>query len=241
MPGSFIMELNSKISLLEMDEYKNGWFQIQDESSALVSKIVNPLPGELVLDLCAAPGGKTVHMASLMNNKGRIIAGDINSARLKLISDNAKRLGVNIIEFNEGDARIVFPEKFSGKASHVLLDAPCSGLGILRRKLDARWNKKYEDIKALPSLQYELLESGYKCLIKGGTLVYSTCTIIPEENEDIIIKFLKNYPDMQLKNLKDCIPGEINKFAAQEGWIKILPSPSNSLDGFFIAGLVKEQ
>ncbi len=235
--GNFLIELKSENSLLEKEEYQKGWFQIQDESSTLAGLAVCPQPDELVIDLCSAPGGKITHLAALMKNKGRLIGGDIHPARLNLVAENSKRLGIEIIELYEVSQII---KNFSQKADRVLVDVPCSGLGVLRRRLDARWNKKHEDIKKIPSLQYKILEDGYKCLRQGGILVYSTCTILPEENEEIIFKFLRNHPDMKIENLANILTESVKNFIDLKGFLKILPSPSHTMDGFFIARLRKE-
>ncbi len=199
---------------------KIGMCQVQDESSMLAAHWLNPAEGDFVIDCCAAPGGKATHIAELMKNHGRIIAADIYETKLQHIKENAKRLGIKIIEPVLLDARNI-GEKFFNKADKVLIDAPCSGLGVIRRKADLRWKKSFEEIAELPKLQAEILASAAKAVKKGGTLIYSTCTIIRRENEDIVENFLKNNKNFKIVKMK-----------------KFLPHIDGT-DGFFIAKLVR--
>ena len=144
----------------------------------LVAHVLDPQPNEFIIDTCSAPGGKTTHIAALMQNKGTIIAGDIYEHKLKLIKENAERLGIDIIKTQLLDARKV-GDLYTLKADRVLVDAPCSGLGVLRRKPDSRWNKTEELLGELPPLQLEILHSAARAVKTGGVLVYSTCTIMP--------------------------------------------------------------
>lgn len=173
--------------LHELASYQSGLFQIQDESSALVSHIVDPQPGETVIDLCSAPGGKTTHLAALMKNTGRIVALDSSRRRLELVTQACRRLGISIVECAVSDGRTFRPQY---TADRVLVDAPCSGLGVLGRKSDARWNKTPGMLKELAVLQLELLTNAARLVRKGGVLIYSTCSIDPEENEQVIESFL---------------------------------------------------
>ena len=211
---------------------QEGLCQVQDESSMLVAHVVDPQPGELIIDCCSAPGGKTTHMAALMENKGRIVAGDIYEHKLERIAENAKRLGLDIIEPTLLDAREV-GEEYEDMADRVLVDAPCSGLGVLRRKPDARWNKSIEEIAALPPLQGEILDSAAKALKAGGVLVYSTCTIDPSENDEVVEAFLTRHPEFTLEQTGDFLPVK-----RPDKMVQLYPQRDGT-DGFFIARMRK--
>ena len=211
---------------------QEGLCQVQDESSMLVAHVVNPQPGELIIDCCSAPGGKTTHMAALMHNEGRIVAGDIYEHKLERIEENAQRLGINIIETTLLDARKV-GEEYEDMADRVLVDAPCSGLGVLRRKPDARWNKSAEEIAALPPLQGEILDSAAKALKAGGVLVYSTCTIDQSENDAVVEAFLARHPEFTLEQTGVFLPVK-----REESMIQLYPQRDGT-DGFFIARMRK--
>ncbi len=214
------------------DFYKKGYIQIQDISSMLVAKALAPKEGELVMDICSAPGGKTTHIAQLMNNKGKIIARDIHEHKLKLIDRTAKRLGIHIIQTEKfsGDH---LDESFIHKADKVLVDAPCSGLGIIRRKPEIKYRKEAQDITSIVELQYKILKTAAQYVKIEGTLVYSTCTINPEENDHIVQKFLEQHQNYTLVHLnneyQDIILQEPNKAT-----IQLYPN-INGTDGFFIA------
>lgn len=198
-----------------------GLCQVQDESSMTAARILNPTAGEFVIDCCAAPGGKSTHLAELMNNRGKILAADIYETKLEHIKQNADRLGIKIIELLLIDAREL-GEKFFEQADKVLIDAPCSGLGVLRRKADLRWRKTLDELKDLPTLQGEILSSVAKTLKRGGTLLYSTCTITRRENQEVVEKFLSEHEDFQLVEMKTFLPHVTNT------------------DGFFSAKLIRK-
>ena len=205
-----------------LDLFKNGYFTIQDISAGMTAKILNPQPGDLVLDACSAPGGKTTYMAELMKNKGNIEAWDIHEHRTKLVEQNAKRLGIDIINTQVKDASI-YDEKIKEKYDKILLDVPCHGIGVIKRKPDIKWQRKIEDIDEITRIQKIILEQCSKYLKHGGYLVYSTCSILKEENEDVILEFLNKNNDFEIvKN------GEFN--------IK----PDEKKDGFYICKLYKK-
>lgn len=217
------------------EEFNEGLFIIQDESSMLASKILDPKPDSTVMDLCSAPGGKTTHMAEIMKNKGRIIAFDIHEHKLKLVNQNAKKLGIDIIETFLRDASI-YMEEYKNTADYVLVDAPCSGLGLIRKKPEIRWRVKESDLPELQKMQYKILSNASKYLKPGGALVYSTCTITEEENENLINIFLKFNRDYELEDISGYIPHSfINNFS-RNGCLKLFPN-LNGTDGFFIAKL----
>lgn len=221
-------------SLDDMEILKKGLAQVQDESSMLVAHVLAPKEGDFIIDLCAAPGGKTTHIAELMNNKGKILATDIYPHKILKINENAKRLGIDIIETKEADGRDIV-KQYENIADKVLVDAPCSGLGVLRRRPDARLKKSEEEIKKLPALQLELLESGANALKQNGIMVYSTCTIEPRENEDVIKTFLNNHSEFILDNTGEYFPLKKRK----DQMVQLLPTRDKT-DGFFIARLIKK-
>ena len=185
------------------------------------ARLLAPKPEEFIIDACAAPGGKTTHMAELMDNRGRIVAADIYDTKLEHVAQNATRLGIKIIEPLLIDAREL-GDKFPEQADKVLVDAPCSGLGVLRRKADLRWKKNLDDLDALPTLQMEILSSAAKTLKRGGTLLYSTCTITRRENQEVVEKFLAAHEDFQLVEMQTLLPNVTDT------------------DGFFSAKLIRK-
>lgn len=212
-----------KIKNIEnLDLFKNGFFTIQDISAGLTAKILDPKPGEMVLDTCSAPGGKTTYIAELMKNEGIIVAWDIYEHRTKLVEENANRLGINIIETKVKDASI-YDQNLNEKFDKILLDVPCLGIGVIKRKPDIKWQRKVEDIKEITNIQQDILEKCSKYLKKQGVLVYSTCSILKEENENVIYKFLEKNNDFEIieNNIMNIIP-------------------DNEKDGFFICKLRKK-
>lgn len=224
----------SHASLNKLKPLQNGMAQVQDESSMLVAHVLNPQKGDFIIDTCSAPGGKTTHIAALMNNEGTIIAGDIYEHKLKLINENAHRLGINIIKTQLLDAREV-GNFYPNKADKILVDAPCSGLGVLRRKPDSRWNKTEDLLSELPALQLEILNSAALAVKKGGVLVYSTCTIMPEENQNVIDEFLKTHADFKLDDVHKFLPF---KHKDKTKTLQLMPHIDHT-DGFFIARLIR--
>lgn len=205
-------------SVKQIPGYNEGYWTAQGESSALVSHVLDPKGGEEILDVCAAPGGKTTHIASLTNNKAQITSLDVNGKRLEKISENIKRLGIKNVKLIEADAsKVAFGKEFD----KVLIDAPCSNTGVLGKRVDARWKRKQSDIQQLCNLQYQILNNISQYVKQGGEVVYSTCSIEKEENVDLIHKFLKNNNNYNLLEM-----------------IKIYPF-ENNFDGFFIAKLVR--
>lgn len=220
--------------------FREGYCTIQDESSMLVARVLAPAPGMKVLDVCAAPGGKTTHLAELMKNQGHIVACDVHDHKLSLIRSNASRLGIDIISVRQLDGRNL-PGSFQPHSfDAVLLDAPCSGLGVIRRKPDLKWGKEAENIEALAQLQKELLDAAAPLLKPGGVLVYSTCTWEPRENREQVESFLKRHPDFSGDNTwKEELPDPVkSRVRSGDGWIQILPHDFLS-DGFFISRMIK--
>lgn len=211
---------------------KDGLITFTDEASMAVAYVVDPKSGEKVLDCCAAPGGKTMHLAARMNNEGHIVADDIHEHKLGLMAANAKRLGVTIADFNLQDATKI-PQTWYNQFDKVLVDAPCSGLGILQRKLDMRWHKNPESLTELPKLQQQIIETAAKTVKPGGVLVYSTCTINRAENEGVVEAFLKANESFELEDASAFLP-----FATEGPMVTLWPH-RDEMDGFFIARMRK--
>ncbi len=225
-------------SINNMELFKNGYFQVQDESSMLVGKIINPKAGDLIIDVCSAPGGKATHLAEMMGNKGKIIARDIHKHKLNLINENCKRLGIKIIETQLFDA-IQVDDTLFAKADVVLVDAPCSGLGLVRRKPDLRWKKNLEDISKLSKLQMLILKNASLYVKTGGVLVYSTCTLNREENIRVVQEFLNYSNNFKLDNLGGFLHPNIYAPHKTDGYLELYPNVHGS-DGFFIARMIKK-
>ncbi|KMT21453.1 16S rRNA (cytosine(967)-C(5))-methyltransferase RsmB [Clostridium cylindrosporum] len=224
-------------SLEKSEEFLNGLFTVQDESSMLAAICLSPNEGDKVIDLCSAPGGKSTYMAQIMKNIGEINSFDIHEHKLNLIKDSAERLGINIIKEKLFDSTI-FNEEYLDYADKVLVDVPCSGLGIIRKKPEIRWNIKEEDIISLTKIQREILKNASKYVKPKGEIVYSTCTITKEENEDIIEDFLKENNNFEMVDISEFVPFNID--SAKKGYIKLLPGIYDT-DGFFIAKLRRKR
>ncbi len=195
-------ELKSHPPLNSLGSLRDGWFYIQDPSTLLAPTLLDPQPGETVLDMCAAPGGKTTFLAQLMHNEGKIIATDISPDRLKLIRDNCARLGVNIVEPVLSATFNLQPSTFN----LVLIDAPCSNTGVMRRRVDLRWRITAEEILRLQKTQLDLLNQAATKLKPGGTLLYSTCSLEPEENSEVVKQFLAAQPSFKLETERQLLP-----------------------------------
>lgn len=221
----------------DLDLFKQGYFTIQDEMAGLISIVLEPQKGQNILDCCSAPGGKTTYIAELINDKGNIEAWDIHEHRVKLVQENAKRLGITCINAKVQDA-IIYNEENKDKYDKILLDVPCLGLGVLKRKPDIKWTRNKEDIEEISKLQMQILDTCSKYLKKGGELVYSTCSILKSENEEIIENFVQKNYDFEIVNLND----KFKKFNQDKynssSYIKLFQDSEN--DGFFIAKLRKK-
>jgi 16S rRNA (cytosine967-C5)-methyltransferase len=228
--------------LFESELFANGLFQAQDQTSMLVSHVLQPSPTAKVLDLCAAPGGKTSHLAQLMNDQGEIRAFDLYEHRINLIDENCRRLGIKSVQTQALDARCL-PDQFSGWADYLLLDAPCSGLGILGRRADARWQKSYDNILEMAQLSRSILLKAADYLTAGGVMVFSTCTVSKEENQETVEWFLKKRPDFSLMPFAELLPPTLPPILleeAQTGMVQIMPHHAD-LEGFFISRLYKKK
>jgi len=215
--------------------YKQGWWMIQDSSAQLVSHLLDPQPGETIIDACAAPGGKTTHIAELMGDNGHIVACDRAEKRLKKVRENAARLELDSIQIEVGDSRDV--TSFHNLADRVLLDVPCSGLGTLHKRPDIRWRQTSQSIESLFGLQTELLQQAALRVKPKGVLVYATCTLNISENEKVIQSFLASNSDWSVQPTTDTVA---QNWATSDGWIKVYPHQSN-MDGFFMVRLVRDR
>ncbi len=225
-----MLTVNNTGAVDTLKAYELGEFFVQDTASALCAHVANPKAGEKVYDVCSAPGGKSFAMAINMENKGEVYSFDLHPHKIKLIESGATRLGISSIKAKIRDA--AEDSSLTEAADVVLCDVPCSGFGILRRKPEIRY-KKNEDYMNLPPLQYSILENSAKLVKSGGTLVYSTCTLNPDENSAVVEKFLASHPEFVRKTL-----------SLPDGFSHVIDEPSNMLtlfpskngnDGFFIA------
>ena len=220
-----------------LDLFRKGFFTIQDEGAGLIALIVEPQPNEIILDACSSPGGKTTYMAELMENKGKILAWDLHEHRVNLVDENAKRLGIDIIETKCEDAT-VFKQEYVEKFDKILLDVPCLGLGVLKRKPDIKWKRKKEDIVEITKIQEKILETCSKYLKPNGQIIYSTCSIIKDENEKIIEKFLEKNKNFDYAKIEVSKCNKNIKNIEKLGRIKLYQNEEN--DGFFMCKLQKK-
>ena len=216
------LKLVKRTNVFVTEAFKNGWFEVQDASSQKVAKFLNPKPGTRVVDTCAGAGGKSLHIAALMENKGQVIALDIYENKLKELKRRAKRNGAHNIETRTIDSSKVI-KKLIHKADKILIDAPCSGIGVLKRNPDSKWKLQPEFLETIKNTQREILDSYSRMVKPGGQMVYATCSILPSENEKQVQDFLER------KSGKDF------KFVKEE---KVFPSESG-FDGFYMALLQK--
>ena len=216
-----------------LEAYKDGLFTVQDEAAMLVATVLDPRQGERIWDVCAAPGGKTTQIAELCNNDAEILATDVHAHKIDLIQSACKRLGITCVNAMQNDATADC--KKLGTFDRVLVDAPCSGLGILKRKTDIRHIRTMEDLKALTEIQSAILNNVCSAVKDGGVLVYSTCTINPDENEGVVNSFLKSHPEFVLEDVNQTLPASVR---SKEKCLTLLPHIYDC-DGFFIARMKK--
>ena len=216
------LRLPERANVFQTEAFKKGYFEVQDASSQLVAEILDVKPGQRVVDTCAGAGGKSLHLAALMENKGQLISMDIYGSKLKELKRRARRNGAHNIDTREITSTKVF-KKLYGSADRVLIDAPCTGLGVLRRNPDSKWKMQPEFLEKITKTQYEIIRSYSKIVKPGGKMVYATCSIIPQENNDQVISFLaseegKNFTLTEEKKI----------YASKSGY-----------DGFYMALLEK--
>ncbi|MEM1427263.1 MAG: 16S rRNA (cytosine(967)-C(5))-methyltransferase RsmB, partial [Cyanobacteria bacterium P01_H01_bin.130] len=256
--GIRVRKLGQSVSsgrkIMELPGFKEGWWAVQDASAQLVTLLLDPQPGEIIVDACAAPGGKTAHIADLMNDDGCIIALDRTLSRLKKLRQNVQRLQLDSIRSLAIDACTwqdyatvtedypdelleIFPDGLPKQCDRLLLDAPCSGLGTLHRRADARWRQTPDNIAEIVQLQRKILDATAPWVKPGGTLVYATCTINPPENLDLINAFLADHPQWAIAPPE---PGSIPaQFANPDGTLEVWPH-HHQMDGFFMVKLSKQ-
>jgi 16S rRNA (cytosine967-C5)-methyltransferase len=229
-------------SPLDWPEWRDGLIIAQDEAAQLVALLASPQVGQTVYDVASAPGGKTTHLAQLMNDEGQVFASDRAAGRLKLVTENAQRLGLKSIQTREGDVELLASQNLVG-ADVVLLDAPCLGTGTLRRRPDAKWRKTSEQLHELNELQCQLLDAAATLVKPEGVLVYSTCSLEPEENEVQIVAFLERHPNWQLVDAQaSSLPqSTLEQVQTDAGFIQTLPqlhgTTPQGCDGMFAAKL----
>ena len=221
--------IQSKLNLSKFEALNNGWVYIQDESSGFPILLLDPKPDQTIIDLCAAPGGKTTFIAERMKNKGQIVALDVNEEKRRSIQENCERLGIANVITAVGDARAFSFRPVDG----VLVDAPCTGLGTLRKNSDLRWQKTEQDVKRMKSLQVSILLNAANLVKKGRALVYATCTMTPEENEQVVEEFLKQKENFKLVNVSRFVTREV---VDQQGTVRTLPH-LHGVEGSFAARL----
>ena len=227
------IHIDNQYKIINSNLYKDGYFSIQDESSQIVSLILDPKAGQTVLDACGAPGTKTNHIAELMKNKGTIICCDINNKRLRLVNNDMKRLGSTIVQTINADAKdLTFNYKI--KFDKILVDAPCSGLGTIKKNPDLKWNKNMDDINNLSSIQIGILNNVSRLVKTGGIVVYSVCTLMKEENEQVCEEFLNTNKNFNIDNNLPMKYEKINRLLDRNGYFSSLKYLDH-MDGFFIA------
>lgn len=223
------VELKEFELLSELPGYQEGWWLVQDQASMQVAHVVAPEPGMKVLDTCAAPGGKSTHLAQLMGDEGEIIACDIHPHKLKLIAASCQRLGISSVRTVLQDATAL-PADWQQRFQRVLVDAPCSGLGVIRRRPEIRWQKTASDLAGLPELQKSILAQAAACVAPGGALVYSTCTINSQENQEVARWFDESFTGFKRWPWEGAPAGEIQYWPHR-----------HACDGFFLARWRKEE
>lgn len=223
----------------DLESFQNGEFSVQDISSMLVSELAGPKEGDYVIDVCAAPGGKSLHMAEKLNGSGCVEARDLTEYKVGLIQENIERTGLSNVEAVQQDA-LIFDETSVGKADIVLADLPCSGLGVLAKKTDLKYKATKEGADSLAKLQREMLKNVQAYVKDEGKLVYSTCTINPAENMDNVHWFLNEYPEFELIDIHGSLCEELQKDVKENGCIQLLPGVHQS-DGFFLACMKKRK
>ena len=218
--------------LRKLDFLNKGWITVQDVSTALPVLALQPKAGDLVLDLCAAPGGKTTFIAEKMQNKGRIIASDIHLSRIKIVHENMQRMHFsNYFALVADGNQLPFPLSFD----KILIDAPCSGFGVLSKRVDLKWKRTEQDIQNMKNIQLNLLRSAANYLKPNGSIVYSTCTIEPEENEKVIEEFLAGNKYFRQEGLKGIVP---EMYLGNNYYVQTFPH-RHKMDGSFVAKIRK--
>jgi 16S rRNA (cytosine967-C5)-methyltransferase len=218
--------------------FQAGWFQVQSEAAQITSRYLGPRPGETVWDVCAGLGTKTAHIAQLMQNQGRIVATDLYEEKLAKLDREMKRLGISIVRSTPLDLTASDPILQPSAFDRILLDAPCSGLGVLQRNPDGKWRLTPRDIRKNSARQLILLDQAAPFLKTGGILVYAVCSLEPEENEQVVNAFLQKHPEFAIHPGSPAADDRINSLLTPRGFLSTIPHLSQ-LDGFFAAALIK--
>ena len=216
--------------------FRQGWFQVQDEAAQLVSYCLAPRSQEFILDACAGPGGKTTHIAQLTGDQGIVEATDSNRSRLRLLEENQKRLGIGCITCISHESFEAELPKLKGRYHRVLVDAPCSGLGVIRRHPDIKWNRSQASLLRLACGQRSLLSALAPLVRSGGAMVYATCSLEPEETREVVEDFLSSHPGWGLMPANEALPGPARTLVDRDGFLVHFPCPDGP-DGFFAAVL----
>ena len=214
--------------------FNEGKITVQDESAMIIAPLLELEEGMTVIDLCSAPGGKTTHIAEILQNTGKVLAFDLHESKLGLIKENCERLGLTNVEVNTNDATKLNPELIAS-SDRILIDVPCSGIGIIRKKPEIKWNKTRNDLRAVISVQRDIMENAWMYLNDGGIMIYSTCTLNKEENEENIEWFVNKHKDCSVKKI--FIGKQDNLVYNRNGSLTIMPN--ENMDGFFVAKLEK--
>jgi 16S rRNA (cytosine967-C5)-methyltransferase len=221
-----------KTSISRFESFQNGWFQVQDEAAQIVSMLMAPEPGQKVLDACAGLGGKTAHLAQMMNNQGQLIALDNNTQKLQKLKIEMNRMGVRIVETCVFDLHHHPKNILSGQFDHVLLDAPCSGLGVIRRNPDIKWEESKKDLDSYQKRQILFLSNLVDQLKPGGRLTFAVCSTETEETDQVVESFLNHHPDFQLEDRHKELPCAITPDIYHDNRLTTFPH-RDSMDGFF--------
>lgn len=231
---SYAYEISDFNYLQALEAYRNGWIYIQDVSSMLVAEAANPKQGDFVVDLCAAPGGKSMHVADKLGQYGMVESRDLTEGKVALIQENIHRLDLINVRAVQADAT-VYDGSLEAKADIVLADVPCSGMGVIGRKADIKYKLTSLQLEELVLLQRRILHNAASYVKPGGTLIYSTCTLEKKENQENIQWFTQNYP-YELESLDPYIPDELHSLTTREGYLQLVPGVHKT-DGFFLARL----
>jgi 16S rRNA (cytosine967-C5)-methyltransferase len=237
-PDGILLE-DFKGRIDELASFRKGLFQVQDEAAQITSHILNPRPGQVILDVCAGLGGKSSHLAELMADKGQVLALDINLQRLVSLVKNSKRLSIKGIQPFVADASGSLSSHLRSKFDGIVVDAPCSGLGVLSRHPDGKWHRTEGDIRRLAVVQEMILNEAAFLLKTGGKMLYVTCTISREENEEVVQRCLAKNRDLRLENIKDHAPEWGHDLVDKEGFLRTFPH-EHHMDGFFSALFMKK-
>ena len=242
VPGLYAENAFSTVQaapLLGSKWFKKGFLSVQDEGAQLIGELLNPQPGELILDACAAPGGKTAHLAELSGDSCKIIAADREPERLKRIEDTIKRLGLSSIEPVCVDLSKPLSKDLPQVYDAILVDAPCSGLGVIRRRADLRWRKKPEDSRHLATIQLQILQNCSRYLKIGGRLLYATCTTSREENQEVVRHFLSKNHNFRQLSKKEIKPDRLQNILNHKGFLETCLIKEVTMDGFFAAIMIR--